>query len=404
MSRQRVTGHVKIVQRKRGPVVYLKWRDAQGHQHEQLLGDLWDKPGRPPAGAYTKRMANDSLSDRLSDLRRGTGDVPRSGATFADAAAEYLRYVSDVRKIDETTVRDYRGVINGYLAKRFGEMALEAITPDDIDAYKEDLIAGGRLSNRVIVRHLTVLHGIFRRAKRVWGLASNPASADVVERPQVVYTGEFQTLTGDEVRVLAASAATTQDGALYTVAAFTGLRQGELLALRWKDVDFLTGLVHVRRNYTDRREKTPKGKKVRSVPMTVDVVDALARLKDRQYFTADDDLVFPNDVGEHLCSWGLRRHFYAALKRANLPRIRFHDLRHCFGSAAITRLDGYAVQSYMGHQHYSTTQRYLHHRPRPQDALALHDAFASETVSPTVSRNGEIGGNSAQRGDTNLAS
>ncbi len=62
--------------------------------------------------------------------------------------------------------------------------------------------------------------------------------------------------------------------------------------------------------------------------------------------------------------WALRRRFYAALKRAGLRRIRFHDLRHHFGSLAITVLDPYAVQSYMGHQHYSTTQRYLHHKPR----------------------------------------
>ena len=68
--------------------------------------------------------------------------------------------------------------------------------------------------------------------------------------------------------------------------------------------------------------------------------------------------------------------------KAGLRRVRFHDLRHAFGSAAITKLDPYAVQSYMGHQHYSTTQRYLHHKPRREDAAALQEAFgrnASET-------------------------
>jgi integrase len=55
--------------------------------------------------------------------------------------------------------------------------------------------------------------------------------------------------------------------------------------------------------------------------------------------------------------------------------VRFRDLRHAFGSAAITTLDPYAVQSYMGHQHYSTTQRYLHHKPKREDALALAEAF-----------------------------
>jgi site-specific recombinase XerD len=218
-----------------------------------------------------------------------------------------------------------------------------------VEAYNERLIAEGRLSNCVIVRHLTVLHGIFKRAGRVWGLARNPASADLVERPRVVYTGEFDTLDRDEIELLAGAAADAQDAALYKMAAFAGLRQGELLALRWRDVDFVGGLVHVRRNYTDRREKVPKGRKVRSVPMTPDVVDALARLKEREHFTADDDLIFCTRLGGHLDAWALRRRFYRALKKAGLRRIRFHDLRHHFGSAAITVLDGYAVQSYMGH-------------------------------------------------------
>jgi integrase len=159
------------------------------------------------------------------------------------------------------------------------------------------------------------------------------------------------------------------------VAAFTGLRQGELLALRWSDVDFVGGLLHVRRNFTGGREKVPKGKRVRSVPMMAEVVDTLARLKNREHFTEDDDLVFGSTVGEHLAHFDLRKRYYEALEHAGLRRIRFHDLRHCFGSAAITKLDPFAVQSYMGHQHYTTTQRYLHHKPRGEDAAALDEAF-----------------------------
>jgi integrase len=378
---RRVSGHVRRVKRKRGDQWYVKYRLPDGRQVQKRLGPAWDGPGRPPDGHYTRRTAEEALQAILTDARRGTlAGMVMTGATFRDAAAEYLRYVEQVRKIDRATAKDYRGVIDGYLLDEFGEEALEAITPDMIDRYKERLITEGTLSNRVIVRHLTVLHGVFKRAARVWGLTRNPASAELVERPKVVYTGEFDTFTGEEVELLAASAADEQDGAIYRTAAFTGLRQGELLALRWVDVDFVGGLLHVRRNYTDRREKVPKGKRVRSVPMTPPVADALARLKERGYLAEDTDLVFCNTAGEHLDSWALRRRYYRALKKAGLRRIRFHDLRHCFGSAAITRLDPYAVQSYMGHQHYSTTQRYLHHKPRPQDAQKLHEAFGGPGV------------------------
>lgn len=110
--------------------------------------------------------------------------------------------------------------------------------------------------------------------------------------------------------------------------------------------------------------------------MMPEVIDALAALKERDGFTGDDDLVFCSEVGDHLDYFAHLDRYYAALDRAELRRVPFHDLRHAFGSAASTTLDPYAVQSYMGHQHYSTTQRYLHHKPRREDAARLADAFA----------------------------
>ena len=86
--------------------------------------------------------------------------------------------------------------------------------------------------------------------------------------------------------------------------------------------------------------------------------------------------------GDHLDHDRLRKRYYKALRAAGLRRLRFHDLRHAFGSAAITKLDPYAVQSYMGHQHYSTTQRYLHHKPRREDAARLADAFGHNNNEP----------------------
>lgn len=342
----------------KGQSWFGQWR-ADGRKRK--LG-----PNRQPGSreGLTRKMAEVELRRAMAATR----PAPSIDAvSFADAAAEYLRYAGEVRGIDPKTLADYRGVVDGYLIAEFGEVALDAVTPDAIDAYKERLLAEGKLSNRTIVRHLTVLHGIFKRAKRAYGLADNPASADLVERPKVTYTGEFDTFDRDEIELLAAHAADAQDAAIYRVAAFTGLRQGELLALRWSDVDFVDGLLHVRRNFTGGREKVPKGKRVRSVPMMPAVIDTLAALKERDRFTADDDLVFTRE-GEHLNHYELRKRYYAALERAELRRLRFHDLRHAFGSAAITKLDAYAVQSYMGHQHYSTTQRYLHHKPRREDA------------------------------------
>jgi integrase len=387
---RRATGHVKLAKRKRGDQWYVKYRRPDGRQVERKLGPAWAGNGRPPAGYFTRRTAEETLQAILTDLRRGIGTNDGTGATFADAATEYLRYAEQVRQVGAVTVRDYRGVIDGYLIPTFGERPIESITPDMIDAYKERLITEGRLSNRVIVRHLTVLHGVFKRAGRVWGLERNPASADLVERPKVVYTGEYRAYEPEEVELLAANAHDEQDAAIFRAAAYTGLRQGECLALRWRDVDFVTGLLHVRRNYTGREEKIPKGKRVRSVPMTPHVVDTLARLKERGYLTEDDDLVFSNTAGDHLCAWGLRRRYYKAVQAVGIQRLVFHELRHTFGTHAVRTLDGYAVQSYMGHAHYSTTQRYLHHKPRREDAQKLADAFISPTISRTEADRDEL--------------
>jgi integrase len=230
------------------------------------------------------------------------------------------------------------------------------------------------------VRHLTVLHGVFRRAARVWGLERNPASADLVERPPVRYSGEVRTLRPDEVILLARHAETAQEAALYLTAAFTGLRMGELLALRWHDVDFALQRLHVRRNFTDGREKAPKSGRVRSAPMVDEVTAALDGLSRREHFTGPNDLVFPNEVGRHLCGWTVRRRYYAALDAAGLPRLRFHDLRHCFATIAVQRLPLHTVQGYLGHAHISTTMRYVHHTPAARDVALLSDAIRAEIV------------------------
>jgi len=379
------SGHVTTVKRKKGDVFYLRYRLPSGKHVKKRLGMVWRKDGRPPKGHFTKGQAEAELRKALVEAEEET--PPSDSASFGQACKEFVRYVRDVRQIDNKTASDYEGVIDGYLIPEFGEdTPAEEIDADGIEAYRDRLLAEEELSNRTIVRHLTVLHGVLKRAERKGWVPKNEASASMVERPKVVYTGEFDTFERDEVELAAAFADNPQDAAMIRCAAFTGLRQGELIALRWKNVDFVGGLVHVRENYTGGELKIPKGKKVRSVPMMADVVTTLARLKERDHFTGDDDLVFVNETGGYVNHFDFRKRYYAALEAAGLRRIRFHDLRHCFGTATIRELDPFKVQSYMGHQHYSTTQRYLHHKPRREDAEAIGRAFqgSSERVAEKV--------------------
>src|SRR3954451_3027857 len=111
---------------------------------------------------------------------------------------------------------------------------------------------------------LVLMHGIFQRARKVYGLPVNPV-ADV-EKPSQLRSGEIQVFSPEEVMALVRAAGGEQDAALFLTAAFTGLRRGELVALRWRDVDFPRSTIRVRASFADGHLTTPKSGKVRSIP------------------------------------------------------------------------------------------------------------------------------------------
>src|SRR4051794_40824295 len=375
-AQQPISGHVYRVERQRGTQWYAKYRLPDGRQVKKRIGPAWTERGRPAAGYFTKRTAESWLRDLLDEARRGTlPGMVRTGATFADAAAEWLRYAEQERACKHSTLRDYR-IMVGRLNRDFGTRPVESITRQELERWKSTLIAE-RMANRTLQKYLVVLNGIFKRAIRVWNLPYNPV-ADV-ERPRLPRRGNIDVLSGEEVMALVRAADTEQDAALYLTAAFTGLRQGELLALRWRDVDFGLDLIRVRRNYTQYEEDTPKSGTERAVPMMREVAEALARLSHRELFTGPDDLVFCGDLGSYRSAKWLLERYYKALERAGLRRLRFHDLRHTFGTHAIRVADPREVMEWMGHADLKTTQIYLQFKPKADAARRLSEAFAPET-------------------------
>ena len=371
------SGHVFRLDRARGPVWYAKYRLSDGRQVQKKIGPAWTERGRPPAGYVTKRLAEAWLRNVLDQARRGTlPGMVRTGATFADAAAEFLRYAADERDCKPSTLRDYRSIIEAHLVPRFGEERIEDITPATIEAWRATF--GPGLAARTKNKWLVVLHGVFRRAQTFWDLPVNPVAG--IEKYRQRSSGDIDVFSPEEVLALVRAAGSEQDAAIYLTAAFTGLRRGELLALRWRDVDFAGQAIRVRSSYAGGQLTTPKSGKVRSVPMAPDVAAALAALGRRERWTGDDELVFVGEVGSYLDGSALRRRYTAALARAGLRRLRFHDLRHTFGTRMIAKADIRRVQEWMGHADVQTTMKYLHYAPRDDDAALVAEAFRAEPV------------------------
>jgi integrase len=190
----------------------------------------------------------------------------RTGATVADACAEYLRYIEHDRARKPSTLRDYDSILRIHVLPHLGEIPVEALTSGRVEHWAADEIdRERRLANRTRGKAITVFHGVMERARKLHRLPANPVAE--VEKPRTAPSTAIQVFSPEEVMALVRAAADDQDAAIFLTAAFTGLRQGELAALRWRDVDFAASTMRVRTSYTNRNLTSPKSGKVRSVPM-----------------------------------------------------------------------------------------------------------------------------------------
>lgn len=368
-----ISGHVFKRKGKRGAVWYAKYRLPDGRQQKKRLGPDWTEKTAPPDGSFTKATAQAQLDAILRQARAGTlPGLVQTGKTFREASAEWLVYCENVRDCKASTLNDYRALAS-VLDRQFGDRKIETITDRDIETW----ISGYPGSNRTRQKYLVCLGSIFKRAMKVYGLPRNPV--ELVERPRVRKAATIDVLRPDEVTALVRAADDDQDAALFHTAAFAGLRMGELLALRWRDVDFTRRTIHVRENWTQGETTTPKGGTERAVPMAEEVAERLARLGQREHFTADDDLVFCAASGQHLGYKSLKDRYRAALRAADLREdFRFHNLRHTFGSTVIRHADSREVMEWMGHADLATTRRYLAFVDREDAADRVSQAFRLE--------------------------
>ncbi len=299
-------------------------------------------------------------------------------------------------------------MLNAHLLPEFGQRRIETITAKQIEQWRSRLAKDGERARKTVNKIVMQAHAIFQHAVEHFGLIVNVV-AKVKRLRQTYDAARYDFYSPEEIDLIVATAAKgahrdpsrpavsdteralraeedQQEAALYLTAALEGLRRSELLALLWEDVDFEQSSIRVWEAYSAKQKGKPKSRKSRTVPMVDKVARALKELKKRSHDTAKSDLVFCSRDGTPLDGSALRRRYRRTLAAADLRPLRFHDLRHTFGSLAINVASIVQVQAWMGHADVKTTMRYLHHKSRADDARLLSAAFHSKKPRPPAQR------------------
>ena len=234
------------------------------------------------------------------------------------------------------------------------------------------LSARGNLSPTTVRYAYSVIRTALGQAMRQGKVIRNVAT---LTDPPRRNGREMHQLTREQARALIEGTRDDPLGALYVTALGTGLRQGELLALRWQDIDLQAGELTVRHSlqrFTRELAETKTDRSRRTMHLPPRVTAALAAHRERQTVVPVSGLVFCTAAGEPLHSVNVTRSLHRALNRLGLPQRRFHDLRHTFATLAIEAGEDIAVVSRaLGHASVAiTADVYMHVTPAMKDRLA----------------------------------
>jgi integrase len=407
------------------PFYEAKWRDLERTQRKRRLGPAWveldpagewvPRRGRIRRGYLDERRAYPLMGAVIEEHEAGLrlAEPSRPEALFPEAVDAWIDYLETEKRVKPSTLAGYerllvrpgrsRDLRRGRIMREFETRLLLDIKTKDARRFlgkldREDISA------RTVNIHRQVLHAIFEFARREdsFGLPTNPFS-ETTKRPEDG-ASPIETFEPEEILAIAELARrgdhrrrggyahsifspeaerewmrlNEQDAALFVIGACTGLRLGELLALRWRDVDLRGGVLTVSRSISAGKETSTKSRRTRTVPLAAQAIAAFECLLERDNFKDRADFVFCGPAGGRMDGSAVRARFIRAQKRAQLRVRRFHDLRHTFGTLAIRRFDLVSVKEMMGHAQLTTTERYLHSKPRPSDAAKLTALFSDQ--------------------------
>ena len=311
--------------------------------------------------ARTRKQAHDRLTSALHELQQGV-EPTRQRETVAVYLAEWLAAAEST--VRHSTHRRYRQIVQHQLVPHLGRIPLAKLTPGDVEAMLHALADEG-MAPRTVHHARTVLRTALARAMR-HGLVVRNAAA-LAAPPRVAHR-EIRSLDPDQVRLFLATVKGHPHEALLTTAVATGLRQGELLGLRWPDVDLAAGTITVRHalqwidgSPTLVETKTTKSR--RTIPLPKVAAEALASLwAQRSAGTVSSPYLFIGTAGQPLRGTVALRALEDVLRTAGLPRVTFHALRHTAASLLLAQgVHPRVVMELLGHSTIALTMNTYSH-------------------------------------------
>ena len=347
-------------------------------------GAYWVHTAEGPKRRFVSGKTKTQARAALREAKAG-----RDGGLVFDADAltlgEYLnRWLRDSVRgtVRQRTWERYEQIVRVHIGPTLGKVRLKSLTPPHVRAlYREKLDAGAA------PRTVQYVHTTLRKALKdavTDGLIPRNATDGI--KPPRPEKKKMNPLTAVQVSMFLEAARGDRFEALYVMAVHCGLREGELLGLRWDDVDFERSTVSVRRTLSQTRERghvfePPKNGKGRSIKLTQTAAEALNIHRERQNqervvlgtLWEDHGLVFPSQKGTTMNAKNLTaRNFKPLLERAGLPDIRLHDLRHTCATLLLSRgVHPKFVQELLGHATIAITlDTYSHVLPSMSDQTA----------------------------------
>lgn len=313
--------------------------------------------------ARTKGECQAWIQDTLGQVRQGLDLI--GGSVLLQ---EYLTRWLEVEKatLRPKTAKQYERIVKNHVIPEMGTVKLRDITPFSIDQFYAKLLENGIGVRTIRLTH-SVIHVALEKAVKYGFLLRNPTHKATL--PRVKYH-EMNVLDESQVTLFLAAAHGSCFEALYHLAVVTGMRQAELFGLKWTDLSWHKGMLHVQRQIqrvsgkglVEAEPKTRAG--VRSIKLGNATLDALRDHLERQNQAKialgnrwrERDLIFTSSIGSAIDQSNLLKDYYEILEKAGLPRIRFHDLRHTAASLMLNHgVPVIVVSKILGHSKPSVT-------------------------------------------------